>query len=171
MAKGGRGVGGGVNSDSDEDRFAGAPATLYTVMIHPQRDNVLHFGPHTLEIPARAICAPNAGYGLEMFDRDCKSRKTPVVITAMVRATADGIPRIDLMPEMRFSPTQVVTLTLRVPTLKHAEKWRILYCPTQSMAHCVDEAIRDPSLATHVDYRASTLFRRIKHFSGYFVES
>jgi hypothetical protein len=75
------------------------------------------------------------------------------------------------MPAMRFNPKDTVTLTLRVPDISAASsRSNILYCPTQSADACIDEAALDPSLATHVDRRASTLFRRIKHFSGYFIE-
>jgi hypothetical protein len=34
----------------------------------------------------------------------------------------------------------------------------------------VDEAQLDPTLVTQVDAASNTVFRRIKHFSGYFVE-
>jgi hypothetical protein len=169
MARGGQGA--GVNSVPVGDRFADATATTYTVTIDPRRRNVLHFGPHTLDIPAKAICSPASGYGLSKFDLSCRGEKQPVTITAVVRSTASGIPRIDLMPELRFSPKRTVTLSLYVPTLTPGESFgRILYCATQTMERCVDEAQLDPELATHADYRTSTLFRRIKHFSGYFVE-
>ena len=170
MAKGGRPI--GVSSEPVGDRFAGATFTTYTVTIDPQRRNVLHFGPHTLEIPPKAVCNPTSGYGLGSFDLDCKGEKDPVTITAIVRATESGIPRIDLMPQLRFSPRRAVTLTLYVPNLSHeSSAWNILYCATQTTEFCIDETELDPSLATHADYRSSTLFRRIKHFSGYYVET
>jgi hypothetical protein len=168
-ARGGRD--GSAPATSTSDLFAGANARTYVVTINPQRRNVLRFGAHTLEIPAKAICASESGYGLASFGDDCRHRKTPVTITAVVRATNTGVPRIDLMPELRFSPKRSVTLSLHVADLTPAmSEARILYCPTATMAGCVDEARLDPSLETHVDYRESTLFRRIKHFSGYFIE-
>jgi hypothetical protein len=154
------------------DRFALAPRTTYTVTIDPTRRNQLHFGPHTLDIPARAICTADAAFDIGSFNRECALRKAPVTITATVRATESGIPRIDFQPELRFSPRRAVTLHLFVPHVTPSSlTGRILYCPTETMDGCVDEAAIDPSLETHVDYRESTLFRRIKHFSGYFVES
>ena len=163
--------GAGPSSESVGDRFAGSSGTTYTVTIDPLRRNVLHFGPHSLDIPAQAICSPDSGYGAELFDRDCKREKAPVTITALVRSAEDGTPRIDLMPQMRFSPKRIVTLVLYVPNLtrEYAER-NILYCATQSMELCVDEAALDPSMRTHANLGASTLFRRIRHFSGYFVE-
>lgn len=155
-----------------DEVVVGSLSTTYTVTIDPQRRNLLRFGPHTLDIPAKAVCDPSSGYDLESFDRGCKGEKAPITITAVVSSTADGTPRIDLMPELRFSPKKSVTLTLYVPTLTSAWSDRsILYCATQSLAACVDESLLDPTLRTHADYESGTLFRRIKHFSGYFVES
>jgi hypothetical protein len=149
---------------------ADAPST-YVVTVDPRRENVLRFGDYTLDLPANAICSRKSGYGLEMFDLECKAEKNPVTISALVRPTAGGIPRIDLMPEMRFSPKRVVTLTLTIADVRRTTSSpRILYCATLSATACIDEAELDPTLATHVDAAAGTVFRRIKHFSGYFVE-
>ncbi len=165
-------VGPQINGNAGIDQFDGGTTTSYTVTIDPRRRNVLHFGQHTLDIPSRAICTPSSGYGLTSFDLDCKREGSAVTITALVRSTASGIPRIDVSPAMRFSPTRTVTLSLYVPTLTpDPSAWRILYCATQSMDECIDEAALDPTLATHLDYGRRTLFRRIKHFSGYYVES
>ncbi len=171
LAKGGR-KGFGVVSESVGDLFAGAATTTYTVTIEPQRRNVLHFGPHVLDIPANAICDAESGYGTALFDVDCRGEKHRVTITAKVRSTANGIPRIDLMPEMRFSPARMVTLTLYVPGLSPASApWNILYCATETTEVCLDEGALDPTMRTQANFGTSTLFRRIKHFSGYFVES
>ena len=161
-----------VPASAESDRYAVAARTTYTVTIDPARRNELHFGPHTLDIPARAVCAADSEFGIESFGRECAPRMAPVTITAIVRATESGIPRIDFQPELRFSPHRVVTLHLFVPNVTTKSlTGRILYCPTETMVGCVDEAASDRSLETHIDYRESTLFRRIKHFSGYFVES
>ena len=170
LAKGGFGP--GVKAIAGVDDFAGGTTTSYTVTIDPRRRNVLQFGPHTLDIPSRAICTASSGYGLSSFNQECQRESKNVTITALVRSTASGIPRIDVSPAMRFSPRRTVTLSLYVPTLTpDPSAWRILYCATQSLDECVDEAELDPTLATHLDYGSRTLFRRIKHFSGYYVES
>ena len=160
------------NSPAVIDEFAGESSTSYTVTIDPRRRNVLHFGPHTLDIPSRAICTATSGYGASSFELDCPRETGAVTITALVRSTATGIPRIDVSPAMRFSARRTVILSLYVPTLTpDPSAWRILYCATPSMDACIDEAELDPTLATHLDYGSRTLFRRIKHFSGYYVES
>jgi hypothetical protein len=155
-----------------EDRFASAPQTTYTVTIDPSRPNLLRFGPHSLDIPANAICSEASESGTESFGAGCKQARASITITAVVRATSSGIPRIDFSPALRFNRRRAVTLHLYVPDPSaQALTGRILYCPTATMDGCVDEAANDPSLETHIDYRESTLFRRIKHFSGYFVET
>jgi hypothetical protein len=154
------------------DPFAGATGVTYTVTINPQITNVLRFGEHTLIIPGRAICAASSGYGSEYFGEDRRTEKKPVTITALVRATDDSIPRIDFTPQLRFSPRESVTLLLHVPTLTPGSPiGNILYCATATTVICVDEAAIDPELRTFPDYITHTLFRRIKHFSGYFVET
>lgn len=156
---------------SSSDLFAGTVGTSYTATIDPQVKNVLHFGEHTLVVPARAVCVRTAGYGLGMWDADCKTERDPVTITAVVHTTDAGIPRIDLSPEMRFSPKQAVLLLLHVPNLTpDSPSGSILYCATESTLVCVDEAAIDPALQTYRDYDRSSVYRRIKHFSGYFVE-
>jgi hypothetical protein len=172
-----RAIRSGSASSTPESRSLRSPTggkgktDTYVVTIDPRRPHVLRFGDYSLDLPGNAICGRQSGYGLELFDVDCRPAKTPVTITAVVSSTENGIPRIDLLPEMRFSPSRVVTLSLFVadaPTL--ASSPRILYCPTTSGAECIDEAQLDPTLATQFDAVTSTVFRRIKHFSGYFVE-
>ncbi len=154
------------------DPFSSSAGVTYTVTINPQLTNVLRFGPHTLIIPGRAICATGSGYGSLYFDQDCKTEKRPVTITALVRATNDSVPRIDFTPQLRFSPRESVMLKLHVPTLTPGSPiGSILYCATATTMSCVDEAAVDPELRTFPDYITHTLFRRIKHFSGYFVET
>jgi len=168
-----RGNGGSAWSGQVQHRdpFAYASPATYTVTINPRQANLLRFGPHVLDIPASAICDARSGYGLPSFDLGCKAERKRVTITAILRSTESGVPRIDLYPAIRFNPTQVVTLRLYVPNLPDASSIpRILYCPAHTANQCIDEAELDPTLATQVDYQSSTLFRRIKHFSGYFVE-
>jgi hypothetical protein len=165
--------GSGWNDRASRSRSANAPETTsaYAVTVDPQRHNVLRFGPYTLDLPANAICNRGSGYGLDLFDAECKAEKRPVTISALVRFPADGLPRIDLLPEVRFSPERVVTLTLSVADAPMpASSPRFLYCATLSTLECVDEALLDPTLATYLDEANGTVFRRIKHFSGYFVE-
>jgi hypothetical protein len=148
-----------------------ASTATYTVRFDPKRPNMLHFGPHSLDVPANALCDEQSGYGLLSFDDSCRTEKKPVTITVVVRSTSDGVPRIDFYPAVRFDPTRIVTLRLAVPHLSPGTPIpRVLYCATATTEDCVDEAELDPTLVTQADYASNTLLRRIKHFSGYFVE-
>jgi hypothetical protein len=164
---------GGSNAENGAWRATASngETSTYVVTIDPQHPQVLRFGDYTLELPGNAICDGASGYGLDMFDLECKTEKNPVTIVALVQRTADGIPRIDLMPEMRFNPKRVVTLSLFVGDAPMPASPRMLYCATFAMTECIDEAQLDATLATQVDAASSTIFRRIKHFSGYFVQS
>lgn len=160
---------GGVTDRASGRPLSDASEATYVITVDPQRQNVLRFGPYTLDLPANAICNQDSGYGLDVFDAECKAEKEPVTITALVRSPVDGLPRIDLLPEVRFSPKRVVMLTLSVADAPMPSAPQFLYCATLSTVECIDEARLDPTLATYVDEANRTLFRRIKHFSGYFV--
>jgi hypothetical protein len=156
----------------DRQSAEGTDSSSYRFTIDPSRDNVLRFGPHALTLPAHSVCGlSSSGYGLGLWDEKCKSEKQPLTITIGVTSAPGGLPRIDLGPKMRFNPKSAVVLAVHVPhaTERLASHWRVLYCPTTRAAECIDESLRDPSLATQLDRRASLLLRRIKHFSGYLV--
>ena len=93
---------------------------------------------------------------------------------------------------MRFNPQANVELYIYVPNVSQADakNWVIDYCPNSgsgsgslstsnsgsgsssgSSGQCVNEALADPDLRTFVDYDANVLFRRLKHFSRYQVDS
>lgn len=152
-------------------RGNGGSGTSYTVTIDLRRRNVLRFGQYALDIPEHAVCRRDtSAYRTVRFDEECRSAKGRLTITAKVHSTVSGYPHIELQPEMRFDPRKTVTLSVEMPHLASlSPDWRILYCPTRLLSGCVDEALLDPSLATRVDDTTGTLFRRIKHFSGYYV--
>jgi hypothetical protein len=155
-----------------DDQQSSEGTSSYRFTIDPRRDNVLRFGPHTLTLPAHSVCGlSDSGYGLGIWDETCKMEKHPLTITIGVTSAPGGMPRIDLGPNMRFNPKSAVVLAVYVPhaTERLASHWRVLYCPTARTADCIDESLRDPSLETQLDRRASLLLRRIKHFSGYLV--
>jgi hypothetical protein len=144
--------------------------TSYQVTIDPTRRNDLHFGQHTVSLPANSVCSlEGSGYGLPTFNQPCTAETRPVEIRATVSMDALGHPRIDLQPKMRFDPAKTVVLTTYVgrAALLSAANWRIFYCPGPDPQSCVDESLYDSSLTTHVDVERGLVYRRIKHFSGY----
>jgi len=147
-------------------------SSTYVIKIDPRRDNYLQFGAHSLWLPAHSICDPStSGYGMGTWDDACSPLTTSITLTAKVRSTSGGLPRIDFEPALRFNPSRSVYLTLAVKgnQAQEAVAMGILYCPTSAAKACVDEALTDPTLATVLDRPEHQVYRRIKHFSGYLV--
>lgn len=147
-------------------------SSTYVIQLDPRRDNYLQFGKHSLWLPAYSVCDPStANYGMGTWDLACSPLTTKITITARVRRTVGGLPRIDFEPALRFNPKRSVYLTLAVrgKQAKEAVAMRILYCPTSAAKACVDEALTDSSLETVLDRPSKLVYRRIKHFSGYLV--
>ena len=164
-----RGLAGPPKSNGSDDDSS---SSTFTFRIDPSRDNLLRMGAHALWLPASAICDPSlTSYGTAFWNDGCTPLASPVTIIAKVRGASAGLPRVDLEPELRFNPRTSVYLTFAVKG-KQAEKMasmRILYCATSAVNACVDEALGDPSLKSVLDRPERTVFRRIKHFSGYLV--
>jgi hypothetical protein len=144
----------------------------YTFRIDPRRDNILQFGKHSLWLPAHSVCDPaTSGYGMGLWDTACSPLASAITITVKVRGASGGLPRVDFEPALRFSPDKAAYLTFSVKgkQAKDAAAMGILYCPTNSTKDCVDESLVDASLQTILDRPNKTVYRRIKHFSGYLV--
>jgi hypothetical protein len=156
----------------------------YRVTFDPKKDQVIPLGPNRLEIPAYAVCSlGGSSYGPAFWNAPCSPQMAPVQLTITVKNAASDNPSVDFQPAMRFSPDKVVQLFFYVPNVSQtdAKNWVITYCPnagsgsistsTSGSGGCVNEALTDPDLQTFVDYNASVLFRRLKHFSRYEVDS
>jgi hypothetical protein len=165
--------------------LVGVKDGVYKFTFDPREAQVLALGPNRLELPAGSICALGvSGYGSSLWNRGCNPERKSVTITVTIKNASSDNPSVDFEPAMRFNPDTKVMLYFYVPrvTRDDAKDWIITYCPTASSrgrssssastsgnAACINEALTDSSLTTYVDYRASVLFRRIKHFSGYVV--
>ena len=147
---------------------------VYTVTINPAYAQKLALGPNHLDLPANAICdMGSSGYGSYYWDKPCTPETRLITLVVTVRDAATDHPQVDFAPAMRFNPLTKVQLYFYVPNVSPtaAKNWNIFYCSTMLSSSCRNEAIADPDLTTYVDYSASVLFRRIKHFSGYKVDS
>jgi hypothetical protein len=95
-------------------------------------------------------------------------------VTEQVRAWLDaqGHPRVDFTPNIRFVPSALPTNWVILTFADYAaslDPWyNILYCTTATSA-CYDESTTDPSLVTTRNPVTGRVTRRIKHFSGYLV--
>jgi hypothetical protein len=162
--------------------LVGVTDGTYSVTFNPAASQVFSLGPNRLEIPANAVCAlGTSGYGPSFWDKPCTPETRPVTLIVTVKGASSSNPQVDFKPAMRFNPQTKVNLYFYVPRVskEDAKNWLILYCGNNSnvssgsgsSGSCVNEAATDWSLRTYVDYSASVLFRRIKHFSVYRVDS
>jgi len=148
----------------------------YRVTFDPQRDQVFSLGPNRLEIPANAVCAlGTSSYGAAFWNSPCTPETSPVRLTVTVKDAQSDHPSLEFQPAMRFNPQANVQLFMYVPNVSRADakNWVITYCPSggSGSGKCVNEAQTDNDLRTFVDYDNSVLFRRLKHFSLYRVDS
>lgn len=156
--------------------LVGVADGVYTVMFDPSVDQVFSLGPNRLEIPARAVCKlGTSGYGPEHWNRSCTPETGRIKLVVTIKDANTDKPYVDFQPAMRFNPQTKVSLYFYVPRVSReaARNWTIKYCANAvpgARASCINEALTDPDLQTYIDYRASVLFRRIKHFSGYRVD-
>jgi hypothetical protein len=150
----------------------GADDDSYSFTIDPRRDNYLTFGEHSLWLPANSVCDPaTSGYGMGTWNLPCSPLASRITLTARIRSTSRGLPRVDLQPAIRFNPQHAVILNFFVKgkKAKDAAEMQILYCPSSATKDCVDEALTDPTLETVLNRPMKLVYRRIKHFSGYLV--
>lgn len=139
-------------------------------------------GFYTLNVPADGVCVLGSSYGPGEWESPCQTLADGESIT--VTATlgfANGGPMIDFSPELRFSPSVQVTLstgiyaplltTLRPLFASNPSLLRYfgMYYTTDFGATGTTDAAFDASLVTHVNLRSGLVWRRIKHFSGYYL--
>jgi hypothetical protein len=153
-------------------------AKTYTFTISPSGGSV-KIGGFRLDYPANAVCDPaTSGYGPEYWLADCSTLSQSITMTAKVWYS-DGQAMADFSPNIRFRPDAQVMLSTKRPKLvgqamtddlKRA--YSMLYFKMVDGArYTVDEAATDGELATKYDNGNGWVWRRIRHFSGYYVRS
>lgn len=145
--------------------------TLITVFTVDNADTttVKLFDMATVAFTPNSICDLGSSYGVSEWDMPCTPSDVAVTVTARGWRDADGHPRVDFEPNMRFNPDAApVFITMKDAGKDAGADLSILYC-ADGVPQCYDEATLDSSLATfHVGKRYS---RRIKHFSGYNIST
>ena len=136
-------------------------------------------GNYRVDFPANAICDPaTTAYGITEWDQPCETLKTPITITAVYK-TVNGHPQVTFSPDLRFAPTAStdpsdhVMIYMKdkiVDEAQFASVYNILWKPTGSLVP-VDESLTDPSVRTRFKFSSWSVYRRLKHFSGYQVGS
>jgi hypothetical protein len=139
-------------------------------------------GRFKVSFPADAVCDPTTStYGPTEWDAPCATlaQGSQIQIHAVL-STAGGT-GVDFSPALRFSPSKVVTLstdqfsnTLRQNVSyfqTHLSLLNLLPIYASSGGAASIDFGADASVITHIDFTTGSVWRRIKHFSGYFQSS
>ncbi|HEY5062492.1 MAG TPA: hypothetical protein VII52_13205 [Gemmatimonadaceae bacterium] len=153
-------------TQTDTDRFS------ITIDPSAKTSYVLGTG-NVLTFPAGSVCDPaQSSYGEGEWDKPCIVARTAITVTVKAWLDATGHPQTDFSPNLRFVPSTLsshwVEISFGDSRAAFDPRSAILYC-RDPHARCIDEAKKDPSLATTRDPLTGKVMRRIKHFSGYLV--
>lgn len=153
--------------------------TSLTFQIDPRGGSV-KIGGFRLDYDANAVCDPaTSGYGPEYWLASCSTLTAPITMKATVWYTPDGEAMADFSPNIRFRPDAVVMLSVKRPktqgrSLSSDEQkfWSVVYFKdVDGVRQSVDEAATDAELSTKFDSNYGLIWRRIRHFTGYYVRS
>ncbi len=129
-------------------------------------------GNHAITFPAATVCDPSVStYGPTEWQAPCQVIDAPVTITATSWIDANGHPRIDFTPALRFTANtegMLPVLYLRDADAVLQDWSSIVYCVLPASG-CVNESLTDATLTTYRDSVTGFLYRFIRHFSGYNV--
>jgi hypothetical protein len=138
-----------------------------------------------VNFPANSVCSPDRStYGPSEWDKSCSTlgAKESIKVTARLRLSPSGL-AVDFSPALRFSPTTQVTLSTDVFTsvLKSNRDYFsnspnalnfLAMNYSQSLGGVgTADFVSDKTLLTHVNLETGLVWRRVKHFSGYYVTS
>lgn len=150
-------------------------ATGFQFTVDPSKNETfVYMGEHKVVFPAGSICDPAvSSYGPTEWDMPCAPLTQPITVNADTM-TVNGHPYLRFSPDLRFVPSSDskdwVMLYMKDPLAAdpaQAASLRMLWvAPDGSL---VDETASDPTLATQVQGSSSLVYRRVKHFSGFFV--
>jgi hypothetical protein len=140
-------------------------------------------GLYTVTFPANAVCDPSRStYGPTEWDNDCTTLDSgqEITIHATLSLSSTGL-AVDFSPALRFSPSAKVIISTDIfaSVIKNNRDYlsknpnalnplAILYSSSFD-GTAVRDFAKDKSVLTHVDLSTGTIWRRVKHFSGYSV--
>lgn len=150
---------------------------IKTFMVDPKASKTYAFGKDWIYFPAHSICDPaTSGYGLDLWDTPCTPLDKPIQITVHWSARG-GHAFVHFSPELRFVPADAhstsnwVVLSLHDHReLLEQDAYSILYNPDGTNTW-IDESLTDPTLCAWIDLAHNSVYRRVKHFSGYLVSA
>jgi len=141
-------------------------------------------GGFDIVMPAGAVCDPRTTkYGPKYWDEDCTPATASITVN-VVAVTRHGEVSVDFQPDLRFRPsagdvriqTSAFSDLLTTDAARalpqsspYFNRFVIFYVPTGKAAR-IDEVrfTGDPSMITHIDRATGIVWRRVKHFSGYY---
>lgn len=157
---------------SPKDQISTTGVATFTV--DPRVSRVYAFGENWVYFPANSICDPaTSGYGPGTWDTPCAPLTTPITITA-TWTPKGGHGYVDFQPAMRFAPSsnmwQWVIVSIKDRQMvSMTSSYSILYQVGDDSF--VDESLSDPTLKAYIDWSNNTIYRRLKHFSGYMIQA
>jgi hypothetical protein len=153
-----------------------AHARTVTFTIKPEGGSA-RIGDFRLDYPANAVCDPaTSSYGPTEWLKPCETLNEPLTITGKFWFV-NGNAYSDFSPNIRFAPDKDVVLFVNRPKAKGNSltaflEYSMWYTTVVGDTRFyVDEAYFDSALATHVDGVSGKVWRKIRHFSGYYVRS
>jgi hypothetical protein len=131
-------------------------------------------GNNVVVFPRNSICDPaTSTYGMGTWDQACTPLSTGIRIHAEAREL-NGYSWVDFSPSLRFvpsnDPSRYVWLAMLTGGNSEISASTIYFTPSIG-GPLIDESLSDPTLRTYVDPSNRLSLRRIKHFTGYGVNS
>lgn len=139
-------------------------------------------GLFTVDFPANSVCNPDRStYGATEWDKPCSTLRDgeSIKIRARISLTPHGL-GVDFSPELRFNPNTTVTISTDIfaPVLRSGRDYFLSHPGSLNFlavsyiqalgASPIADYRSDHSLITTVDLGTGKIWRRIKHFSGYY---
>ena len=170
--------GGSASSAVRANDNAENSAATYVFKLNPQGGR-LHVRGFTVDYPAHAVCDPNkSDYGPSEWNKPCPALNHTITVRAKFWVE-DGRSHSDFQPDIRFNPEAGdVTIWTIIPALRNAQdnpdtraQFAIWYSTRrENTRYLIDDAAGNPGLVTHYNFSKGTAWRKIQHFSGYFVQ-
>lgn len=149
-------------------------SNVVVLTIDPNTSRTYAFGQNWIYFPAHSICDPaTSGYAVGLWDSPCVPVSHSVQVTVKWTSRG-GYAYAVFSPELRFVPADARSRSRWVILSLHSQKrlhdldaYNILYNVEDNT--WIDESLTDPTLRAWLDPLHNSVYRRVKHFSGYMV--
>jgi hypothetical protein len=140
--------------------------------IHPNGNSVTLFnGLATIDFPKDAVCDPaTSGYGDAYWDAPCDAIGHAIRVSVTRVVNDDGSVSLAFSPDLRFNPATNVILS--TDQFREYIKAKTASTRLIGLPYIVDlgsSPIHDTDV--NIDTNSGRVWRRIKHFTGYNIQS